>query len=246
MVSTADYINNQPVSNIFFVPSPATTCPDDTHAAPKRERRKDARPGELLDAALTLFVEKGFAATRVEEVGRLAGVSKGTLFLYFATKEELFKAVVRDNLAGRFPAWNAEIDNFEGSTAEMVKETMLQWWSRVGGTKAGGLSKLMMSEASNFPELAAFYHQEVIEPCLALLQRILARGVARGEFRELNPQHGVYTLLAPMLFLATWQHSMGRDGASARLIEPVDYLHAQIDNLLNGLCVRPASAKKDL
>src|SRR5574340_320196 len=91
---------------------------DEVHA--RRERRKEARPGELLDAALELFVEKGFAATRSEEVAARAGVSKGTLFLYFPSKEELFKAVVRENISGRFPEWNQAIEHFEGTTAEMV------------------------------------------------------------------------------------------------------------------------------
>jgi len=83
----------------------------------KRSRRKEARPGELLDAALDLFVEKGFAATRVEEVAARAGVSKGTLFLYFPSKLELFKAVVRHNIAGRFDEWKLELQTFEGSPA---------------------------------------------------------------------------------------------------------------------------------
>ncbi len=122
----------------------------------KRERRKNARPGELLAAALELFVEKGFAATRAEEVAKLAGVSKGTLFLYFASKEELFKAVVRENISGRFTEWNAEFESFQGSTADLLRYCITAWWERIGSTKASGITKLMMSEASNFPELAAF------------------------------------------------------------------------------------------
>src|ERR1700741_5417003 len=90
-------------------------------ARAKRERRKEARPGELLDAALDLFVEKGFAATRAEEVAARAGVSKGTLFLYFPSKEELFKAVVRENISWRFAEWTQEFETFEGSTADMVR-----------------------------------------------------------------------------------------------------------------------------
>jgi len=117
----------------------------------KRERRKEARPGELLEAALDLFVEKGFAATRSEEVAARAGVSKGTLFLYFQSKEELFKAVVIENLAGRFTEWNREFDQFEGSTADMLRYCMRVWWERVGSTQASGLTKLMMSEGRNFP-----------------------------------------------------------------------------------------------
>jgi AcrR family transcriptional regulator len=91
---------------------------------PKRERRKEARPGELLDAALDLFVEKGFSATRVDEVAARAGVSKGTLFLYFPSKVDLFKAVVRENIAHLFPTWNEELNAFEGTSAEMLRYAM--------------------------------------------------------------------------------------------------------------------------
>src|SRR6187551_1728033 len=149
----------------------------------KRERRKEARPGELLDAALDLFVEKGFAATRSEEVAARAGVSKGTLFLYFPTKEELFKAVVRENISGRFQQWNEEFQTFEGSSADMVRYCMKVWWERVGATTASGITKLIISEARNFPDIAAFYQQEVIKPGTDLIRRILQRGVDRGEFK---------------------------------------------------------------
>src|ERR1700741_860307 len=96
-------------------------CGASAGGAAKRERRKEARPGELLNAALDLFVEKGYAATRAEEVAKRAGVSKGTLFLYFSSKEELFKAVVRDSISGRFAEWTQEFETFEGSTADMVR-----------------------------------------------------------------------------------------------------------------------------
>src|SRR5688572_13882938 len=143
----------------------------------KRERRKEARPGELLDAALDLFVEKGFAATRAEEVAARAGVSKGTLFLYFPSKEELFKAVVRENISGRFQEWNQEFATFEGSTPDMVRYCMKVWWERIGATRASGITKLIISEARNFPEIAAFYQQEVIRPANELIRRILQRGI---------------------------------------------------------------------
>src|SRR5438105_2788720 len=153
---------------------------DDVQA--KRERRKEARPGELLDAALDLFVEKGFAATRAEEVAARAGVSKGTLFLYFPSKEELFKAVVRENISGRFAEWNEEFESFEGSTEEMVRYCMKVWWERIGATRASGITKLIISEARNFPDIAAFYQKEVIQPGTELVRRILMRGVASGNF----------------------------------------------------------------
>ena len=194
-----------------------------------------------MTAALDLFVEKGFAATRVEEVARRAGVSKGTLFLYFASKEELFKAVVRENLSLRFPQWSMLLDQFPGTSAELLRYAMGQWWSLVGDTKASGISKLMMSEASNFPELAAFYQSEVIEPGNALIRRILQRGVERGEFRPLDLQYGVHTVLAPILYLVVWKHSFGACIAQGSPLVPEAYLNAQIDILLHGLSVsRPA------
>ena len=212
-------------------PSKNSTLPD---PQARRSRRKEARPGELLAAALDLFVEKGFAATRVEEVAQRAGVSKGTLFLYFSSKEELFKAVVRENISGRFAEWNDEIDLFEGSTHDMLRYCLFNWWERVGSTQASGIPKLMMSEAQNFPELTSFYQQEVMQPGNALIERVLRRGVARGEFRPMDFTYGVYLVLAPMLFLARWKHSLGTCCGDHVQLDPHKYLAAQLDMLTHG------------
>ena len=209
---------------------------------PKHERRKEARPAELLSAALDLFVEKGFAATRVEEVAQRAGVSKGTVFLYFATKEELFKAVVRKNLSARYAEWAVELDTFEGSSAELLRYCVMTWWEQVGSTKVSGISKLMMSEAGNFPELASFYQKEVIAPGSTLVRRILQRGIDSGEFRAVDMKYGVYLLLAPMLYLANWTHSFGTCSDPDALLDPQGYLSVQIENILLGLQARPAAS----
>ncbi len=210
-------------------------------AAPKRSRRKEARPGELLEAALDLFVEKGFAATRVDDVAARAGVSKGTLFLYFPSKEELFKAVVRENIAGRFAEWNTELETFVGTTSEVLIYCYQVWWERIGATKASGITKLMFSEAQNFPEIAQFYQQEVILPGRALIRRILQRGMERGEFREMDLDYGTYIVLAPMMFLMLWNNSMGPCALPDENFSPEQYIRSQIDNILHGLCVRPAA-----
>lgn len=231
------YINNQLVIN--FMSLFKSLCKSKSTEQTRHARRKDARPGELLDAALTLFVEKGFAATRVEEVATLAGVSKGTLFLYFASKEELFKAVVRENISGRFAQWNAEFENFKGSSADMLRLCMNAWWQQLGSTKASGICKLMMSEACNFPELAAFYQQEVIQPGNELIERILQRGVDSGEFRPIDMTYGVYVVLAPMLFLSMWRHSWGTCTTSTPLV-PEQYIAVQVETILNGLCLGPS------
>lgn len=204
----------------------------------RRSRRKEARPGELLSAALDLFVEKGYAATRVEEVAARAGVSKGTLFLYFPSKESLFQAVVRDNIAGRFAEWNAELDDFPGTSAELVHHAMRQWWERIGQTQAAGITKIMMSEGPLFPELAAFYQDEVITPGHALLRRILQRGVDRGEFQIPHLEWTVYSLIAPMIFLVMWRYSMAACCPSERAIDPLPFIETQVNLLLTGVQVR--------
>lgn len=208
----------------------------------KRERRKEARPGELLDAALDLFVEKGFAATRVEEVAARAGVSKGTLFLYFQSKEELFKAVVCENISGHLKEWSDELDAFQGSIAEMLSYGLNSWWERVGATRASGLSKLMVSEARNFPDIAAFYQQEVIQPGHALIRRILQRGMDRGEFRTMDLDYAVYSVVAPMIFLMLARHSLSVCVPKNFEMDPKKYIATQLNTLLHGLSLSPRDA----
>jgi TetR/AcrR family transcriptional regulator len=204
----------------------------------KRERRKQARPGELLQAALELFVEKGFAATRAEEVAARAGVSKGTLFLYFQSKEELFKAVVHEAMGGKFEAWNEEFERFEGSTDEMLRYCLNSWWERIGATPASGLTKLMVGEAANFPELAEDYRRQVIAPGHRLIRRILERGVARGEFRIPDLDYAVYSVVAPMIFLMMNQHSQGACTPDGQPLDPQRFLAMQANALLAGFMVR--------
>ena len=206
--------------------------------APKRERRKEARPGELLDAALDLFVEKGFSATRVEEVAVRAGVSKGTLFLYFQSKEDLFKAVVRENIANKFPTWQEEFHTFAGSSSDMLRYALVSWWKRIGQTRASGITKLVMSEAQNFPEIAAFYQEEVIKPGNAMIHSILERGVQSGEFRAIDLEQAVHIIVAPMIFLMMWKHSMGACAASAKIVDPEQFIHMQVDVLLHGMTAK--------
>jgi AcrR family transcriptional regulator len=202
--------------------------------AHKRERRKEARPGELLDAALSLFVEKGFAATRMEEVATRAGVSKGTVFLYFPSKEELFKAVVRENISGRFEEWNAEFLNYEGSAADMLHHCMTSWWQRVGSTQASGITKLLISEGSHFPDIVEFYQNEVVQPGHALIRQVLQRGIDRGEFRAVNLDFAVYGVVAVMMFLILSKHAAACL-PNKQALDPDAYIANQVALMLQGL-----------
>lgn len=212
-------------------------CPFDTK--PRWERRKEARPQELLAAALDLFVERGFASTRLEDVAKRAGVSKGTLYLYFANKEELFKAVVRDSIVPVIGAAEDSIAGFEGHSAELLRSVMGSWWQRLGATKASGITKLIMAEAGNFPDIACFYQEEVIARGTSMIASMLHRAVARGEFRPVDVTIMTQVLIAPMLMLMTWKHSVGPCDQSR--LDPLAFLDAFLEMALHGL-LPPAAA----
>lgn len=206
-------------------------------------RRKDARPAELLAAALDLFVDRGFAATRLDDVARRAGVSKGTLYLYFESKEELFKAVIRGGLVPAIERGERMVDEHTGSLAELLEKIILGWWQEVGNSQLGGIPKLMFAEAKNFPELARFYYQEVISRGYRLLGRVLDEGQRRGEFALVETDHATRIVLAPLVFLLLWRHSF--DVCDARRIDPETYLRLHMSLILDGLRVRtkvPAKA----
>ena len=201
------------------------------------ERRKEARPQELLDAALDLFVERGYAATRLDDVAAQAGVSKGTLYLYFTNKEELFKAVVRENMVPVLGEAEGIMETYEGPTLSLFRDLVLGWWERIGNTKLSGITKLMIAESSNFPEVAQFYHDEVIARGDAMIAHMLERGIQRGEFRPIDVQQATRVIRAPMLMLMMWKHSSCIYGA--RPISPEDYLKSFIDLFLHGVLTSP-------
>lgn len=207
-------------------------------SVPARQRRKDARPQELLDAALDLFVEKGFAATRSEEVAARAGVSKGTLYLYYQSKEELLKAVILQTISREIAEGMDIIDSYTGSSADLLMLLMTEWWSRVGEQKASGICKLMVAEARNFPDIARFYVDEVITPGRRLIAKVLQRGIDSGEFRSIPVDDAVGALIAPMLYLMVHQHSVGLCEAVNEHFDPRRIITAELDLVLHGLLPR--------
>lgn len=204
---------------------------------PKRERRKQHRPGELLEAALDLFVEKGYAATRSEEVAAKAGVSKGTLFLYFPSKEELFKAVVRENVVKTVTDGALEVANFKGTSKELLHFLMREWWRRYGATKASGITKLIISEGNHFPELAAFYQDEVITPAVRILKDVLQRGRDSGEFKNFDIDSTVMVIIAPMLFFIMSKHANAMCLAGQPNTPPENFIAQHADLIVRGLSV---------
>ena len=202
-------------------------------------RRKDARPGELTAAALELFAEKGFAATRLDDVAARAGVSKGTVYLYFESKEELFEAVVREGIVPVLAQGEALVDQHRGDTVSLLRAILHGWWSMVGATPLAGVPKIVLSEARNFPDMARHYNENVIQRGRRLMAGVIARGVASGEFRAVDVEATIDSLMSPLLFLVVWRSSIAQCCPSAS-VDPVQFIDRHLDLVLNGLVPRSA------
>jgi AcrR family transcriptional regulator len=204
--------------------------------APRWSRRKQARPAELTRAGLELFVERGYAATRLDDVAKRAGVSKGTLYLYFDSKEELFKAVVREGLVPALERGERMVDEHRGTAAELVRELAKGWWQLIGATPYGGIAKLMISECRNFPELGRFYHAEVISRGYAVIERAVRLGTDSGEFRRMELDYVTRLVVAPLVLMAVWRHSF--DFCDSHRLDADAYIEHHIELLLHGLVAR--------
>jgi AcrR family transcriptional regulator len=196
-------------------------------------RRKEARPQEILEAALKVFAEKGFAATRMDEIADRARVSKGTIYLYFESKEAVFRALVQETLAKRVSDFAVFVREHQGPVAPLLRELLLRLGHLVATSEFVVLPKMVIAEAGNFPDLARIYREEVVERGLNLFGGLLQSGMARGEFRKLPVQHAVRLCLAPMLLAAIWRTTFAPLDAA-----PYDYaglIDAHIATLLRGL-----------
>lgn len=206
-------------------------------ALPRWQRRKEARPAEIVSAALAVFVERGFAATKLEEVARRAGVTKGTVYLYFESKEALFKAMVRETIVPIFARGEQMVAEHRGSSADLLTQLMRKWWERIGETSLSGIPKLMMAEAVNFPVLARFYYDEVVSRGHRLMASVLERGIKSGEFRPLDVKVTVKLAMAPLVHAANWRHSFAL--CTPEGLDIVTYLDHHIRIFLRGIATHP-------
>jgi AcrR family transcriptional regulator len=210
----------------------ATQKTNETQAARWR-RRKEARPSEILEAALSVFAEKGFSAARMDDIAARAGVSKGTIYLYFPSKEAVFKALVRETVGARIGEIVGIIQKHEGPTPALLEAALRNFGQFVSASDLVVLPKIVIAEAGNFPDLARFYREEVIERGLAVLGGIVKRGIERGEFRAIPTEHAVRLIMAPLLVVMIWRTTFARFDA-----KPYDYMgliEAHIATLLKGL-----------
>ncbi len=207
---------------------------------PKFRRRKEARPSEIVAAALAVFSEKGFAAARLDEIAARAGVSKGALYLYFETKEDLFRAVVRDAVAPNIKTVVAFAEAFEGPFADLIRVLLPRAAMVMGATGVGRVVKMVVGESRNFPELARYWHDEVISVALGALTRLIEKAQARGEVRPGEPRTHAFSLIGPLLVGVIWRETFEPVGARPADLEAIARQH--LDTVLQGLIIPPAEA----
>jgi AcrR family transcriptional regulator len=191
---------------------------------------------EILSAALVRFAERGFAATRLDDVAARAGVTKGTLYLYFPNKEELFKAVVRQELVPTIELAETMVAN-DTTPSLVLIEQLVGLLSQIMRSSLSAIPKLVLTEAGNFPDLARFYLEEVVDRGKSLLRRILERGIEAGEFRPVDIESAVMCVIAPLLLGALWRHSLERHAAQPLDIDALCRTH--LDLLRRGLATEP-------
>ena len=196
-------------------------------------RRKEARPKEILDAALKVFAAKGFSAARMEDIAREAGVTKGTIYLYFASKEAVFQSLVRESVGGVLDAVSETVRAHRGPVRDLLRFALLQLAELLVNSDRAVLPKIVIAEAGNFPELARFYRTEIVDRGLGLMTSLIARGIAQDEFRALPPEHVVRLCIAPVLLAAMWRSTFAQFDP-----EPYDYrglIATHLDVLFRGL-----------
>lgn len=202
----------------------------------RKKRRTERRPEEILDAALEEFATKGYAGTRLDDVAKRAGISKGLVYVYFDTKEELFKAVIRTYLVPHFESLRGQVDGFQHSSEALIRGPLLELMKQVLSSRIHDLIRLLIAEGPKHPDLTEFYYDEVASRAIGLLKSIVDRGVARGEFQRTPLQDFPQLIVAPMLMAVVWKLLMERH-------HPLDaerLLEAHVELLLQVL--RPAAA----
>ncbi len=198
---------------------------------PGRQRRKEARPAEIMAAALQLFSERGFATTRLEDVADAAGVSKATIYLYFDSKADLFKAIVRDVASPRVGIIETLIDEFDGSATELLRALYNQASAIIGSQEMRPILKVVISEAGNFPDIAEFYRTEIAFRGLNAIARIIERGIKLGEFRQCDAIATAQSVIFPLLMNALATQVFG----PLPELEPERFLPSHLDFVLRGL-----------
>lgn len=202
---------------------------------PKWTRRKDDRPGELISAALDLFIEKGFSATKLSEVAACAGVAKGTVYRYFDTKEDLFRAVVRDALSSNLRMIERASARTDTPLAELLPGLLVHAASQVSDSRLPAILRMVVADSRTLPDLATIWHDEVIVKALGLLTELIAAAQARGEIREGDPALYAFSLVGPLVTGVLFREVFGQGGRLAPDLQKLTIQH--LETVLRGWSV---------
>ncbi len=205
---------------------------------PKWQRRAEERPREICAAALEVFAEKGFAAAKLDEIARRAGVSKGTLYLYFEDKEDLFRAVVRSAIAPNIEAVTSTISSSDAPFPDVVRMFLCAFAEREARLPIGAVAKMVVGESRNFPELARVWHDEVASKAIGAIAGFVERAQQRGEVRPGDPRLHAFSLMGPMVLGALWRATLVPAGGQSLDIAALARQHAE--TVLAGLLTERA------
>ncbi|MDZ4371034.1 MAG: TetR/AcrR family transcriptional regulator [Phenylobacterium sp.] len=205
---------------------------------PKFRRRKADRPDEIVAAAMEVFVEKGFAAARLDDIARRAGVSKGAVYLYFETKEDVFRAVVERAIAPNLDALQATLRDHPGPFATLARQAAALIAAAAGATPLGGVLKMVVGEARNFPEIARIWHDQLIAKALGAMESAIRAAQARGEVRPGDPRTYALQLIAPLVLGVLWRETFVPVGA--RPFDLTELAGQHVETFLNGLLLQDA------
>jgi AcrR family transcriptional regulator len=202
--------------------------------APRWQRRKNARPAEILDAALDLFARQGFPATRVQEVAALAGVTTGTVYLYFESKEKLFKTAVLQAMDHMLTLTEERVAAHQGSAESLLVELTRRWWkTATTDPRYAGIPRLIAAETERFPDLATHYVSEVLDRAYAMFMRVLQRGIEHGEFRPHNVDYSARLFMAPVQYAFAYNSSLARFDEANHFDR--SFIDAHLDIFLRGI-----------
>ena len=194
---------------------------------PRWRRRKEARPAEIVAAALAVFAERGFAAARLEDIAARAGVSKAALYLYFPTKQDLFRAVVAEAVAPNLAGVAAAADAYDGPFEDLARMLLPRLAAAASGGPIGGVVKMVIGESRNLPELAKVWHDDLVGKALAAVSGAIARAQAHGEVKPGDPRVYALGLVAPLMLAVLWRETLTPVGAAPFDLELVARQHAE-------------------
>ena len=194
---------------------------------PKWQRRAEDRPREICTAALEVFGEKGFAAARLDEIARRAGVSKGTLYLYFKDKEDLFRAVVRNTVVPNIDLVRTMVEGVDLPFRDVIRMFLPRFAAITSQVRVGAVAKMVIGESRNFPELAKVWHDEVVTKALGLIAGLIERAQAKGEVRPGDPRLHAFSLMGPMLMGLLWRETLEPAGGAPLDLEALAKQHAE-------------------